>query len=206
MDIERLQRRVTSKREERALGLSELKYILLGAIFATVLHNVLLAGRTRELKNCSEVEVIPRDFFAVSHSRSTDPLPPKTAPKLAPEASSNEGQPVLRNSRILMGIFTTDNMFDATHRKWHRNFILNIWKDERMCSLDEFRGSNDASFRQNCEVIYTFVAGANPDPNAPTERLRDTDTPESPIEYPGLYNKPIRPDINEPDVTRLNVR
>ncbi len=171
----------------------------IGAIFATALNVVLLS--THQLTNCSEAEMIPADFFSASK-----PLAPKTPQKSAPEVSSNEGQRRSRNSRILMGIFTTDSMFDATHRKWHRNFFNNVWKDERTCTLDQFRQSKDISFQQNCELVLTFVAGANQDPNAPTERLRDTDTPESPIEYPGLYNKPVRDDINLPDVTRLNVR
>lgn len=105
-----------------------------------------------------------------------------------------------------MGIFSSDNMFDATHRKWHRRLINEIWKDERVCDLDRFRATKDNAFRQKCELIYTFVVGANEDPNAPTVRLEDTDTAQTPIELSGRFKNPVKPDINWADVTRLNIK
>jgi len=105
-----------------------------------------------------------------------------------------------------MGIFSSDNMFDGTHRKWHRNLFNDIWKDERVCTLNQFRNSNDTAVQQKCELIYTFVTAANDDPNAPTERLEETDTADTPIELPGGYKNPLKSDINGPDVTHLNIR
>ena len=180
--------------------------MLLGAMFAMVLNNLLLsASPDRRLQNCMDYDMIPSDFFSRSELRAIKPIEPKSVTESAPEASVNGGPRLLRNSRILIGIFTTDNLFDATHRKWHRN-LFKVWNDERTCSLDQFRESDDTSLKQNCEVIFTFVAGANQDPNAPTERLRELDTPETPIEFPGGYKNPLKEDINFPDVTNLNIR
>ena len=180
--------------------------MLLGAMFAMVFNNLLLsASSIRGHLDCADHDMIPSDFFSTSEIRASKPIEPEPATDSAPQASLNGGSHLLRNSRILIGIFTTDNLFDATHRKWHRN-LFKVWNDERTCSLDQFRESNDTSLKQNCEVIFTFVAGANQDPNAPTERLRGLDTPETPIEFPGGYKNPIKEDMNDPDVTNLNIR
>merc|ERR1712232_1067120 len=106
----------------------------------------------------------------------------------------------LRNSRVLMGIFSSDNMFDATHRRWHRNLFNNIWKDDRVCTLSQFLEGNledgkeskatvHATRRRDapieaCELIYTFVTGSNLDPDGPTELLDDSGK-KLPIETPG---------------------
>jgi len=120
-----------------------------------------------------------------------------------------------------MGIFSSDNMFDATHRRWHRNLFNNIWKDDRVCTLSQFLEGNledgkeskatvHATRRRDapieaCELIYTFVTGSNLDPDGPTELLDDSGK-KLPIETPGGRKDPMKEDINWPDVTHLNIK
>ena len=200
------------------LTVSQLKYMLIGAILALLFNNLMISSTSFHVtQNCAASDIIPADFFSSSDSRLSKVTALEKASALeslsekavvgSPSASSlDDGPKLLRNSRVLIGIFTMDSDFDASHRKWHRNLFNNVWNDERVCTLGHFRASNNTSFRQKCEVIYTFVAGANEDPNAPTERLRATDTATTPIELPRGYKRPSKPEINNPDVTHLNIR
>lgn len=177
--------------------------MLMGAIFALLVNNLMISMNASH----RHPDFIPADFYSSSSGYIEE------RPEITP-SSLDEGRRLqtnddhvqrLRHPRILFGIFSSDSDFDASHRLWHRQ-LIGIWNDERVCSLDKFRfSSNNTSFRQKCEVLYTFVVGAHSDPNVPMERLEDTDTADNPIEFQGKIQSSAK-DINLPDVTLLNIR
>jgi hypothetical protein len=61
----------------------------------------------------------------------------------------------------------------------------------------------EQSNRKQCQLLYTFIIGAAKEEDAPTERLEDT--PTNPLTLPQVEN-PMRSDVNNDDVTRLNIR
>eukprot|EP00536_Pseudo-nitzschia_multiseries_P000810 jgi/Psemu1/234030/estExt_Genewise1.C_100054 len=191
----------------------------MGAIGALFLNNMMISTRhTRQISHLQMhgSDFISPEFFSKSHRRREKKKIGEKAQKIKEESSLVGGRKLLtddddntgrlRNPRTLMGIFSSDNMFDATHRKWHRNLFNEVWKDDRVCTLYQFRTSKDESLRKKCQLIITFVAGANQDPNAPTERLEEADTKETPIELSGGFKNPVKDDINWDDVTHLNIR
>ena len=187
-----------------AVSVSQFRCVLIGAIGALFVNNLMISMSSTHQRALSvESPIIPNDFYSSSIRH------------LKEQSAQDEGQKLLaneddlrrlRNPRTLFGIFSSDNIFDGTHRKWHRQLFNDVWKDERVCTLDQFRTSNDISFREKCELIYTFVSGSNTDPDAPTERLDETDTVDNPIELPGGMKNPMKEDINWSDVTHLNIR
>ena len=63
--------------------------------------------------------------------------------------------------RVLIGILSADFFNDQVYRKRHRN-LFKLWDDPRVCSLPDFK-TMPLSERYVCELIYTFVIGANPE-------------------------------------------
>jgi len=200
---------------------SKLRSILIGMILALFLNNLLISTRQQHSSwsstpsNSDYVDIrhpiaavgaggvrISSDFYSTSDRLVEEK---RGGRKLLTSDDETRNERHLRNPRILMGIFSSDNMFDGTHRTWHRRLFENIWKDERVCTLSQFRNDTDTTKRQKCELIYTFVVGSSTDPNAVTERLEDKDTKDSPIELSSFKN-PMKEDINWPDVTHLNIR
>ena len=105
-----------------------------------------------------------------------------------------------KKSRTLIGILTGDSESSATYRKRHRTLFEMVWKDKRVCSLPTFQNKSVAE-QDGCQIVYTFIVGANPDPDGPTEIVDES--------FELLYDKsmPSRwDDINGGDVTRLNIR
>lgn len=101
--------------------------------------------------------------------------------------------------RILFGIFTADFRQDRTYRKRHRS-LFKLWNDPRVCSIDDFK-TRPVAERNECQLIYAFVLGANPD--APPHLLDES--------RPYEVQRPIKSsiqtdDINEPDTILLNIR
>jgi hypothetical protein len=99
--------------------------------------------------------------------------------------------------RVLVGIVSADFFNDQVYRKRHRE-LFKLWNDERVCSLPEFK-SKPLQERYVCELIYTFVIGANPNT---TPELVDHSRPFE-------VQRPITGtsrDLNEPDMTLLNIR
>lgn len=185
------------KRQRTAMSAAKLRLILMGAIGALFLNNLMITSNfSRQLQTPTTDESQMLSGFKTA-SRTT-----KGSINDSKRSTSNDQK--LRTPRILMGIFSSDNMFDATHRKWHRQLFNDIWKDRRVCTLNDFRYSDDRSVRERCQLIYTFVIGANLTSNV-TERLEETDTVETPIELPELKD-PLKTDANWPDVTHLNIR
>ena len=100
--------------------------------------------------------------------------------------------------RVLIGILSTDGLKnDQEYRKRHRN-LFKLWNDPRVCSLPDFK-TRPLSERYVCELIYTFVIGANPEASP---ELVDNSRPFE-------VDRPITGtsrDLNEPDMTLLNIR
>jgi hypothetical protein len=100
--------------------------------------------------------------------------------------------------RILVGILTADFPNDFSYRMRHRK-LFELWDDPRVCSLPDFK-ARPLPERYECELIYTFVLGGNP--NATSTELVDDSRPME-------VTKPIASttqDINLPDMTLLNIR
>lgn len=114
-------------------------------------------------------------------------------------AGGGARQVTTRYPKMLIGVFSSDTFNDCTHRKRHRE-LFSIWNDRRTCSLPEYR-SGDEDLKEACQVIYTFVVGAGDKATAPTEIVDDSvDLLVDRIE------NPYREDINDADVTRLNIK
>eukprot|EP00977_Amphora_coffeiformis_P006812 scaffold1498_cov163-Amphora_coffeaeformis.AAC.4 len=102
-----------------------------------------------------------------------------------------------RRLRVLFGILTADFKNDETYRKRHRT-LFKLWNDKRVCALHEFK-QKPLEDRYECELIYTFVIAANP--NETTELVDNS--------RPFEVARPIRgecKDLNEPDMTLLNIK
>ena len=99
--------------------------------------------------------------------------------------------------RVLIGILSADFFNDQVYRKRHRN-LFKLWNDPRVCSLPDFK-TRPLSERYVCELIYTFVIGANPEASP---ELVDNSRPFE-------VDRPVTGtsrDLNEPDMTLLNIR
>jgi Galactosyltransferase len=99
--------------------------------------------------------------------------------------------------RVLVGILSADFFNDQVYRKRHRT-LFQLWNDPRVCSLPEFK-SKPLSERYVCELIYTFVIGANP--KASPELVDNSRPFEVTRPITGVSR-----DLNEPDMTLLNIR
>ena len=111
-------------------------------------------------------------------------------------------QPHRHYARTLIGIISSDSFNDKEYRKRHRILFEEIWKDKRSCTLAKVRTTPEAF--ENCQVIYTFIIGSNPEQDAPTELLENTTN--LPIERPQLIQSEFDDEINAADVTRLNIK
>jgi hypothetical protein len=126
------------------------------------------------------------DGFYSGPSRSLDETTP-----------IEDGEETRIPPKVLVGILSDDSFNGCTYRKRHRE-LLGIWKDPRTCSLPDYRSWTEEQ-RSKCELIYTFVVGGNPE--GPTEIVDNTTSL--------LMPKPVkayREDINDADVTVLNIR
>jgi len=100
--------------------------------------------------------------------------------------------------RVLVGILTADFFNDQVYRKRHR-MLFKLWDDPRVCSLPEFK-QKPIGERYTCEFIYTFVIGANP--NESPELVDGS----RPMEVQRPIRGGVSHDLNEPDMTLLNIR
>jgi len=141
---------------------------------------------------------ISSDFF--SSRKVVDETDHVLNPALAAPRRRNAYEVLLESKadralpKTLVGIISSDTRNDATYRKRHRE-LFDIWKDPRVCSLADWQRNPQG----DCQLMYTFVVGANPE--GPTEIVDDT--------VPLLYESPMQSafsDIQQDDVTRLNIR
>jgi hypothetical protein len=104
-----------------------------------------------------------------------------------------------RPTRVLIGIFSADTNPDLRYRRKFRE-LFGI--DPRVCSLASFiNRKNEVGGHIQCELIYTFVVGANND--GPTELVDNS--------FPILVERPIKDeaitaDLNNDDMTLLNIK
>ena len=119
-----------------------------------------------------------------------------------------QNPPRQRRLGMLVGIFTADFQNDREYRSRHRK-LFTLWNDPRVCSLGEFEQKVKTGMNA-CELIYTFVVGANP--AGPTEWM-ETDEEEdgrrhnNPILVTdGIDSNFTAPDLMKRDVTRMNIR
>jgi hypothetical protein len=132
-----------------------------------------------------------------------DQLPFEAKEHIHRADKSVHAEPVAYNrqqrARILVGIFTADFREERRYRKKFRELFQ---LHPRACSLADFTtadtlGSNTDT--SSCEIIYTFVAGANP--HGPTELVDGL--------LPMLVERPVASrstDFNDSDMTLLNIR
>jgi hypothetical protein len=116
---------------------------------------------------------------------------------LAETTPIEAGEETRRPPKVLVGILSDDSFNGCTYRKRHKK-LLGIWKDARTCSLPDYRSWKEEQ-RSKCELIYTFVVGGNPE--GPTEIVDNTTALLMPKPV-----KALRDDINDADVTVLNIR
>lgn len=104
-----------------------------------------------------------------------------------------------RKAKVLMGIVTADVFGEPRYRSAFRDlFVLH----PKVCRLGEYVVGTKA-FQDRCELIYTFVLGANVDPNGPTEIVNETFPILTP---PDELHPQHSVDFNETDMTFLNIR
>jgi hypothetical protein len=104
-----------------------------------------------------------------------------------------------RKAKVLMGIVTADVFGEPRYRQAFRDLFM---IHPKVCRLTEYKNATKA-FKDRCELIYTFVLGANVDPEGPTEIVDDS----FPIIAPTEKLRPQHSlDFNETDMTFLNIR
>jgi hypothetical protein len=66
-----------------------------------------------------------------------------------------------RRLRVLMGIFTTDEIVQMPYRREFRKLfaVFPMYNDTRVCSLHDFAMAPNDEIRYQCQFIYTFVVG-----------------------------------------------
>lgn len=113
--------------------------------------------------------------------------------------SSNPRTTDYRRSRTLIGILSADTRTDYSYRRRHRQ-LFQIWNDTRVCSLAELKQLPEWN-RKQCQLVYTFVIGAATDPDSPTFIVNAS--------IPLYRQDPLpstQPDVNQDDVTLLNIK
>jgi len=121
-----------------------------------------------------------------------------------------------RRLGILVGIFTADMPHASEYRSRHRK-LFTLWNDPRVCSLAEFQhqmaNPGAVQCKKSCELIYTFVVGANP--KGPTEWMEQEDEIDDYGMRPPSHSILVADakgcnftaaDLLKKDVTRLNIR
>mmetsp|Transcript_24972 Transcript_24972/g.69401 ORF Transcript_24972/g.69401 Transcript_24972/m.69401 type:complete len:428 (-) Transcript_24972:490-1773(-) len=121
--------------------------------------------------------------------------------------------------RFLWGIVCTAREKDFLRRQTIRETYLSYYKDRPelgtpnlICSIHEY--TSDAKIREECELIYTFVAGGATEPDAPTQLLDDVDPnrpmtldpPTATTTNGNGKNQDASDEIIENDITYLNVK
>ena len=120
---------------------------------------------------------------------------------LLEENDADEGE-TLRIPRVLVGIFTQDDATGYEQRQAYRRMIRNM-NDKRVCALDEYlKSSSPSSTSESCSLVHTFVVGQMT--GTTTEIVDETVTPLTLRQQVETSSQGT--DLNQPDVTRLNIR
>jgi hypothetical protein len=162
---------------------------------------------------------ITSNVAPVTLSQTTQQQPRLPVNQVKPQPSSSRSTKV-RRAKVLMGIMSSELPNDRVYRRRHRKLFM-LWNDKRVCSLPDFIESfqqkkkmgvaaapgaattTKDNIYDDCELIYTFVAGGNKDPQGPTELVQHN------ASFPLVLTKPIKTrqqDLNDPDTTLLNIR
>ena len=112
---------------------------------------------------------------------------------------------------------SADTRNDSAYRKRHRELFNQIWNDTRVCSLAELQRRPETE-RKHCQLVYTFVIGAATATaadkneiinNATTTTTTTTTTQIVDASVPLYRSTPLKskfPDVNDDDVTLLNIK
>jgi hypothetical protein len=104
--------------------------------------------------------------------------------------------PIQQPARFLMGIFTIAK--ERERRDLIRN-ALAMYQDRRICFLGSRDGNLPPAPADHCELIYTFVFGANP--KGPTQVLGNESGPVI-TTPPSGFEASVEPN----DITFLNIK
>jgi hypothetical protein len=162
-------------------------YLQLSFLGSCVNSNVLETIARANTKIATGPNRLP--FGEFNHINNESSVPGK------PATHQNRRQ----RARILLGIFTADFREERRYRKKLRDLFQ---LHPRICSLSDFttaKSLDTTSLSSTCEIIYTFVAGGNP--NGPTELVDGS--------LPMLAGRPVvsySNDFNDSDMTLLNIR
>ena len=106
----------------------------------------------------------------------------------------------VRPTRILVGIMTMDAPHELECRRQFRELfgLFDAHHDGRVCSLGSFIAN--PSHHEDCQLVYTFVMGANPD--GPTELVNNS----MPVVRTFESAKVNASDKHFNDMTLLNIR
>jgi hypothetical protein len=158
-----------------------LHFVLWFAIFRTVLNHWYLLSRVGKLRLGGDKL---RSAFAVS-SGAID--------YQRRFLQQTQGPP----ARFLMGIFTVQDktrLRDAVRR------TLNWYNDSRVCAIGSIDGEMPPQPPDHCQIIYTFVMGANP--NGTSQFFADSSSDLSILTTPPKTLKAGEPN----DITFLNIK
>lgn len=173
--------------------------IIFGASVLVLILNIAMLHRTNSYhSDHGSRVVISSDFFSSQGVVEETKEQPRS---LGASSYHHHSHHHPRYPKTLVGIITSASFNDASYRKRHR-ILFQIWNDTRVCSLADYR--SHTSVRDHCQLIYSFIVGGNTDPNALTERLENTTA--NPIELPKPMEGKHHEDLDEPDVTLLNIR
>eukprot|EP00980_Cylindrotheca_fusiformis_P002354 scaffold543_cov119-Cylindrotheca_fusiformis.AAC.21 len=114
------------------------------------------------------------------------------SPRHLRESSSTSDKP-----KTLVGIFST---LEDTSKTWHRQIFARY--PDRVCTLGDFQTKLSDKERKACQVIYTFVIGANP--YGPTEII--TSGNGAPKLLVKRSERNFASDIQSEDCTLLNIK
>jgi hypothetical protein len=151
----------------------------------------------------------PRKLFPILSSdinEGSPNIPAAVSPRV-PSVENNAS--VVLPFRMILGIFSMDTPKDLQRRKLIRRTYLSFYDSlnkanvttpgRRICALADLREGN-LSHPDECQLIYTFVIGANSNPHAPTELLDEGSDQTIPMTL-DRSNEPTY----ERDVVYLNI-
>ena len=107
---------------------------------------------------------------------------------------------VRRNARVLMGIFSADLGDDTRYRNAFRDLLVT---HPNVCKLSDYM--SNMTLYPNCELVYTFVLGITFDDNVTTQIVSNHNVSQ-PIVSPTIPKEVFSNDLNEPDITFLNIK
>ena len=142
-----------------------------------------------------------------------------TRSRILSEEASMKSKPNFKRERptTFVGIFVDDSFNGATYRKRQRE-LFQIWNDTRVCQLADFEQrypSKPLETLLECELVWTFIVGAgtgkgkdkhNPGKDNKDQFITEIVDDRIPLLIKTRPVKAYRDDINDRDVTLLNIK